>query len=127
MTSPTSTERCATCYGEGVQFLDVGPQTCPDCCGLGDLPSASVLRERRLRELEELYEGRQQDSEAWRHVRWLVSEVRRSQHALLQILAASQDAEGDDPVLKKIRFLANDVLGLYRPRALDETEDSTPA
>jgi len=118
MTQPNPSEKCATCYGKGVQFRDMGPETCPDCAGLGELPSASVLRERRLRELEQRYE--ESEHEAWTHVRWLITEVRRSHHALLQILAASLEAPASDPTASKIRFLANDVIGLYRPRALDE-------
>ena len=42
-----------------------------------------------------------------------MAEVRKAQHALIQILAASQDAEPDDALANRIRFLANDVLGLY--------------
>jgi hypothetical protein len=43
----------------------------------------------------------------------LVSEVRRAHHALLQILASSQDGDEDDASLKRIKFLANDVLSVY--------------
>jgi len=117
MNDVLGSEKCATCFGEGALFRDLGPETCPDCCGLGELPSASVLRERRLRELEHLYARRTEDS---RDVRWLIAEVRRSQHALLQILAASQEVGGADAIAQKIRFLANDVLGLYRPRTFEE-------
>jgi hypothetical protein len=46
-------------------------------------------------------------------MRWLVAEVRRAHHALLQILAASQDGDEDDPILTRIKFLANDVLSVY--------------
>ncbi len=114
---PTNVEACASCFGKGTQFRDMGPEPCPDCYGLGELPSASVLRERRLRELEQRYADRTEQS---RDLRWLVSEVRRSNHALLQILAASLDGDPDDAVVKKIGFLANDVLGLYRPRAIED-------
>ena len=67
--------------------------------------------EWRLRELERVYG--QKGGEAQRDVGWLVSEVRRSHHALMQILAASQDAEADDPTATKIKYIANDVLGVY--------------
>jgi len=118
-------ESCASCFGKGTQFRDMGPEPCPDCCGLGKLPSASVLRERRLRELEKIYEGRTEQSQ---DVRWLISEVRRSHHALIQILGASLDAAEDDDVAKKIAFLANDVLGLYRPRPVNtDSQESAPA
>ena len=69
---------CSTCYGEGTVFHDYGPETCPIAAGLGELPSASVLSERRLRELERRYERR--DEETWRDVRWLVGEVRGADH-----------------------------------------------
>ena len=105
-------QKCSTCFGEGTLFGEMGPRPCPDCCGLGALPSASVLRERRLRELEARYSGHQ---EGGRDMRWLILEARRSQQALLQILAASQEAPGTDEIAKKIRFIANDVLDLYRP------------
>ena len=117
-------EKCGTCYGEGTLFGEMGPRPCPDCCGLGALPSASVLRERRLREIEERYRGHQESS---RDMRWLILEVRRAQHALLQILAASQEARGTDAIAKKIRFLANDVLDLYQPsRTQASVSDSEP-
>jgi len=106
---------CSTCYGEGAIFRDYGPEICQDCFGLGELPSASVLSERRLRELESKYERR--DAETQQDVRWLISEFRTAHHTLLKILAASLDTDLDDPIAKKIRFLANDVLGVYTPKA----------
>lgn len=115
-----ASEKCSTCYGEGTVSSDMGPETCADCCGLGELPSASVLLERRLRELERRYEGQQEES---RDVRWLILEVRRAQHALLQILAAGLEAPEKDAIAKKIRFLANDVLGLYRPSTQADSPD----
>jgi hypothetical protein len=45
-----------------------------------------------------------------------ISELRRSHQALLQILAVSQDLEvpaGDAAGLSKIKYLANDVIGVY--------------
>jgi hypothetical protein len=101
-------------------FHDYGPQLCADCCGLGELPSASVLSERRLRELEQRYERR--DEETLRDVRWLVGEVRSAHHTLLKILAASLDAEPGDPIAKSIRFLANDVLGVYSPAGAETAQ-----
>ncbi len=47
---------------------------------------------------------------------WLVTEVRRAHHALLQILAASQDADEGDAMATKIKFIANDVLRVYPPK-----------
>lgn len=107
-------EKCATCYGEGCVSSERGPKDCPDCLGMGMLPSATVLTERRLRELEKSYSER--GGEEGRDVGWLVGEVRRAHHVLLQILAASQDADEDD-TSKRIKYLANDVLAIYPPRS----------
>lgn len=105
----TSPQKCATCYGEGEVASEFGPQSCSDCGGLGQLPSATVLAERRLRELERIHST----GEVGDDVRWLVAEVRRSQHVLMQIMAAAQDAPEQDVICKKIRFLSNEVLGVY--------------
>lgn len=105
----TSQQKCATCYGEGEVTSEFGPRPCSDCGGLGQLPSSTVLAERRLRELERIYSK----GEVGDDVRWLVAEVRRSQHVLMQIMAAAQDAPEQDAISKKIRFLANEVLGVY--------------
>ena len=116
-----SAQTCRSCDGQGTVFRDYGPEPCASCLGLGLLPSASVLTERRLREIEKIYEGR--DLEAGQHVRWLASEVRRAHHALLQILAASQDLTPDDSIALKIRFLANDVLSVYPPAPREKPDD----
>jgi hypothetical protein len=112
-------ETCATCHGEGVTGSERGPLVCSDCAGLGALPSGLVRTEWRLRELERIYEN--QPGESGQDLRWLVSEVRRAHHALLQILAVSQDADGSDDSqssVTRIQFLANDVLGLYEKKSL---------
>ena len=78
------------------------------------LPSSMVLVERRLRDLESRYAAA--GSQAALDVRWLVDEVRRSRHALVQILAASADT-GSDPdraLSQKVMFLANDVLDYFQ-------------
>jgi hypothetical protein len=113
MSNPAN--RCVTCYGEGVFVREQGPINCPDCGGTGELPSAIVRTEWRLRDVERVHG--QSGSEAAQDVRWLVSEVRRSHHALLQILSASQELADSDLVAQKIRYLANDVLALYPPQA----------
>jgi hypothetical protein len=74
------------------------------------LPSPLVLTEWRLRELERAYGERGQ---AGQDVSWLIAEVRRAHHVLVQILAASQDADENDAIASKIRFLANEVLRVY--------------
>ena len=109
-----TSERCVTCHGEGVTGSEQGPLTCPDCAGRGVLPSGLVRTEWRLRELERIHAN--QAGEFGQDMRWLISEVRRAHHALLQILATSQDAEGEDPSSTRIKFLANDVLSVY-PKA----------
>jgi ribonuclease D len=78
---------------------------------MGQLPSGLVRTEWRLRELERIYA--KQSGEQGQDMHWLVSELRRSHHALLQILAASQDGEASEENLSRIKFLANDVLGVY--------------
>jgi len=105
-----TSEQCTTCQGEGVTASEQGPLTCTDCAGLGQLPSGLVRTEWRLRELERIYDGK--SGEQGQDFHWLVSQLRRSHLALLQILAASQDGE-DDPTSARIRFLANDVLSVY--------------
>jgi hypothetical protein len=103
---------CGTCYGQGVTTTEQGPLACPDCGGEGKLPSPMVLTDWRLRELERHYQ--KLGGETGQDVQWLVGEVRRAHHALVQILAASQEAADDaDPITGKIKFLANDVLGAY--------------
>ena len=105
-------EKCGTCYGEGVVYSGVGgPGDCPDCHGLGRLPSGTVLTERRLRDLESQYA--RQGGAAEQDVRWLVGEVRRAHHVLMQVFSAAQDADEKDPTAAKLRFLSNEVLGYY--------------
>ena len=115
MTANETSEKCATCHGEGVTASESGPLTCPDCAGRGVLPSGLVRTEWRLRELERIYS--QQGGETEQDTHWLIGEVRRAHHALLQILAISHDAAADDnDDLTRIKFLANDVLGMYPKR-----------
>ncbi|HEX3138776.1 MAG TPA: hypothetical protein VHQ87_01905 [Rhizobacter sp.] len=103
-------QRCASCYGTGEIGTENGPRICPDCAGLGRLPSGVVLTERRLRELERIHSDA---GELHNDIHWLVAEVRRARHSLLQILAASQDLPEEDAIGVKIRFLSNEVLGFY--------------
>lgn len=105
-------EVCGTCHGEGVTGSEQGPLPCLDCAGTGQLPSGLVRTEWRLRELERIHAAT--PGEAGQDVRWLIHEVRRAHHALLQILAVSADAEAQ-PLLTRIKFLANGVLDVYPP------------
>jgi hypothetical protein len=116
--SSHAAQTCRSCDGQGTVFRDYGPEPCASCLGTGQLPSASALTEQRIREIEQSFESR--DLEAGVHVRWLAAEVRRAHHALLQILAASQESDPDDAIAKKIRFLANDVLAVYPPNPRDK-------
>jgi len=106
-------EVCSTCHGEGVTGSEQGPLPCADCAGTGHLPSGLVRTEWRLRELERIHGATA--GEAGQDLRWLIHEVRRSHHALLQILAASADLADSEPALTRIKFLANDVLDVYAP------------
>jgi hypothetical protein len=80
-----------------------------------------VRTEWRLRELERIYSATggtgalgNGPGTAPQDVRWLVSEVRRAHHALLQILAAADDTDAvADPALTRIKFLTNGVLSVY--------------
>jgi hypothetical protein len=91
-----------------------------DCAGIGRLPSGLVRTEWRLRELERIYG--ENSNEAAKDMRWLISELRRSHHALLQIMAVGHDLHlpeaPESTGLSRIKFLANDVIGMYpvRPR-----------
>lgn len=87
--------------------------TCPDCGGSGALPSHDVLVEWRLRALEKDHADRRDESA--QGVRWLAFELRRSRAALLQILALSHELGDEEPLATRIRFLANDALGVYEP------------
>jgi hypothetical protein len=107
MTNRRESLKCWTCY---VTTGDHGPRNCPDCGGLGQLPSPLVLTEWRLRELERSYSG---GGQAGQDVGWLISEVRKAHHALVQILAAGQEADDGDAIATRIRFLANEVLQVY--------------
>lgn len=116
----TSSEQCNTCYGEGSTPSEHGSLTCVDCGGVGRLPSGLVRTEWRLRELERIYaaansgNGAHDSAAAEQDVRWLVSEVRRAHHALLQILAASDDTDlVADPALTRIKFITNEILSVY--------------
>lgn len=109
--SASQNEKCSTCYGEGSVPSEHGQLTCADCAGTGLLPSGLVRTEWRLRELERIYTPRGGDVE--QEILWLASEVRRAHHALVQILAASDDTDEQSPTLSRIKFLANDVLGMY--------------
>jgi len=111
MNTTASSERCGTCYGEGAIPSEHGPLECSDCAGEGVLPSGLVRTEWRLRQLETTYAA--VGGEQGQDMRFLIDAVRRAHHALLQILAIGQDGSPDDAGLARIKFLANDALGMY--------------
>jgi hypothetical protein len=119
--SESTSEVCGTCYGEGATPSEHGQLTCVDCAGTGRLPSGLVRTEWRLRELERIYAAGSGigalgvgQGTAPEDVRWLVGEVRRAHHALLQILAVADDTDAvADPALTRIKFLSNAVLSMY--------------
>lgn len=110
-TTTANGETCDTCYGEGAIPSEHGPLECSDCAGQGVLPSGLVRTEWRLRQLEKAY-ATVNDQHA-QDIRFLIDAVRRSHHALLQILAIGQEQDADDTSLLRIRFLANEAIGLY--------------
>jgi hypothetical protein len=81
--------------------------------GTGALPPRDVLVEWRLRAIEKSYS--QAQSEASPDVAWLAFELRRARDALLKIMALAQDDAGTVE-LKRIRFSANDALGVYEAK-----------
>jgi hypothetical protein len=102
---------CLTCYGTGEVASENGPETCPDCFGAAAKLSQHTRNEWRLSALEQAY--RSTGREASADVMWLVHEVRRSQDALVRILARCQDAPEADAVAQYVRFEANQALGFY--------------
>lgn len=109
---PTTPSRgCITCFGTGEVGGDRGVEDCRDCHGTGRLGSGAVIAEERLRKIEAAAE--RLDGELQGDLRWLVFEVRKSRSALVQVLAAGQELDDDEALVKRIRFVANDALGLY--------------
>ncbi|MEP7052514.1 MAG: hypothetical protein ABJB12_19260 [Pseudomonadota bacterium] len=104
--------KCLTCYGGGETSTEMGVQACPDCGGTGSLPPRDVLVEWRLRAIEKSYV--QTQNQASFDVGWLAFELRRARDVLFKVMALAQDDAGSAE-LKRIRFLANDALGVYDP------------
>lgn len=103
---------CLTCYGQGEVVSEYGSAACPDCGGAGTLPPQNVLSDWRISAIEKHYNG--DPSQAAQDIGWLAFELRRTRHALMQILALAQDAAQESEAAKRIQFLANDALGVYR-------------
>jgi len=101
-------DSCTTCYGTGEVVTEQGAQPCPDCFGKGR--GAEI--EWRLRELAQRYETA---GETGADVQWLVHELRRYRDALVRVLTLCQDAEEGDDLASRIKYQANEALGLYVP------------
>jgi hypothetical protein len=110
-------EKCLTCFGLGMVSGISGLEDCPDCAGLGLPPSETVRIERQLRTIES--RAAQLNGEVKVDTEWLVFEVRRARHALMQIFSVSQELDQDDALVKKLRFLANGALGMYAVESRD--------
>jgi hypothetical protein len=110
---PKTGDACLTCYGAGEAVTENGPVACPDCFGEGKALSRGTKLEWRLRDIERTYRSSGRETEA--DVVWLVHELRRSREVLLRILARCQDADDLDPILRDVKYEANEALGLYDP------------
>ena len=117
--SPSS-RACLTCWGEGEISTENGPDLCPDCEGDGKQPVPHELAERRLRDLEVKLASQEEGDEGQEQsdLRWLVHELRASRKALLHIFTICQDQGDDPPVIRDIKFQANDALGLFEKQDL---------
>ena len=119
---PETARACQTCHGEGQVPSEIGPAACPDCGGSGTLPSRDVLIDWRVSEIERVHVG--QADEVSPHIRWLAFELRKARQALSQVIALSQELEDDSPIAQRIRFVANDALGLYEPQLVTSDDNA---
>ena len=109
-----STEKCATCLGEGEIGTENGPVSCPDCFGEGRQLALAERVEWRMRDIERTH--RDDSHGCSRDMNWLVFELRRSREALQRILARCQDEDESQPLAAEVKFVANEILELYEPR-----------
>jgi hypothetical protein len=75
------------------------------------LPTKSVLVEWRMRDIERALQT--QRAPQVEDARWLAAELRAARTALTEIIALAHDADVDESIGIRIRFLANRALGLY--------------
>ncbi len=104
-------ETCLTCLGSGEVSSERGLAGCPDCDGTGKVGDVYRRAEQQVREIE--VRASRLTGEAAADVGWLIGELRRSRSALLKVLTAAQEVEGDE-LIKRIRFVANESLQIYR-------------
>jgi hypothetical protein len=111
-------EKCGTCEGAGEVGTDYGVVDCPDCGGSGELPPEGVLVEWRLADIDRrVSSGKNVDVN---DVPWLLSELRKARSALKEVVGLAHDAEDEQRIDQKIRFVANKALGLYRHQRVDD-------
>jgi len=111
MTGPEEDSgRCATCYGTGEIVSEGGGSVCPDCLGRGRA-SGGELVEWRLRDIERAHRPH---AECKADVEWLVFELRRHRAALLEVHTRCQDTPDDSPLVRELKHVTNDALGLYQ-------------
>ncbi|HSC89635.1 MAG TPA: hypothetical protein VLC09_20270 [Polyangiaceae bacterium] len=103
---------CVTCGGTGEVGQDYGVVDCPDCGGSGRLPSEKARTEWRVADIER--RASTGKAIAAEDVTWLTAELRKARTALTAVVALAHDAEDTFGIDRKIRFTANDALGLYR-------------
>lgn len=94
---------------------------CPDCGGRGEqLPRAKRVEWRARDILRAAQSGRPVGG---RDVEWLHAQLEGSRFALAQILSLAQEFGPESAHALRIRFLANQALGLY---AVSEDDASEP-
>lgn len=113
-------ERCKSCVGTGEAATEYGVVDCPDCGGFGTLPPRSERTAWRVSDIERALEnGRSIEPE---HVRWALNELRQARRALRDIISLAHDTADPDAIGLRIRFTANQALGLYDPTPTGQVE-----
>jgi len=102
---------CLTCLGTGETSSERGLATCVDCDGGGKIGSVFLRNEQRMRQIE--VHVKRLSGEAQLDTQWLVAQLRKTRDALVKVMTAAQDGAPEDDLLKRIRFEANEALGMY--------------
>jgi hypothetical protein len=108
---------CTSCQGTGETPTDYGVVDCPDCGGSGLLPSPNVLVEWRVADIERALQAGGAANTT--DVKWLLTELRKARKALTEIIALAHDAHDADSIALRIRFSANQALGMYDVNPVD--------
>jgi hypothetical protein len=109
---------CLTCLGTGEVSSERGLARCDDCDGTGKIGTVFLRNEQRMRQIEA--RTARLSGEAAQDLKWLIGELRRSRESLLSIMTVAQEGEEGDDLLKRIRFSANEALGVYPHVPLDD-------